>query len=304
MIAFAGNPLDRASDKRGDTAWLAERRTERTTRVLPLWKLQPLLLGPESATGNTTLGFVDGDLAAGLGALNAVEVFLGLDGGVAYFARDISSLTDPLAASLASHGHFRDARSAAALLPGHEIAMLGQAKALIDWHNRHGFCAQCGSPTELADGGYRRICPVCKAEHFPRTDPAVIMLVTVGDRCLLGRNKRFTGGHYSTLAGFLEPGETIEEAVRREVYEEVGVRVGTVSYFASQPWPFPSNLMIGCFAEAATDGIQVDGNEILAARWFDRETIRRLLSGESNEVGLPRRDAIAFHLIRHWAEAK
>jgi NAD+ diphosphatase len=304
MIAFAGNPLDRASDKRGDTAWLAERRTERTTRVLPLWKLQPLLLGPENATGNTSLGFVDGDLAAGLGALNAVEVFLGMDAGVAYFARDISSLTDPLAASLASHGHFRDARSAAALLPGHEVAMLGQAKALIDWHNRHGFCAQCGTPTELADGGYRRICPVCKAEHFPRTDPAVIMLVTVGGRCLLGRNKRFTGGHYSTLAGFLEPGESIEEAVRREVYEEVGVRVGAVTYFASQPWPFPSNLMIGCFAEAATDGIQVDGNEILAARWFDRETIRRLLSGESNEVGLPRRDAIAFHLIRHWAEAK
>ena len=304
MIAFAGNPLDRASDKRGDTAWLAERRTERTTRVLPLWKLQPLLLGPENATGNTSLGFVDGDLAAGLGALNAVEVFLGMDAGVAYFARDISSLTDPLAASLASHGHFRDARSAAALLPGHEVAMLGQAKALIDWHNRHGFCAQCGTPTELADGGYRRICPVCKAEHFPRTDPAVIMLVTVGGRCLLGRNKRFTGGHYSTLAGFLEPGESIEEAVRREVYEEVGVRVGAVTYFASQPWPFPSNLMIGCFAEAATDDIQVDGNEILAARWFDRETIRRLLSGESNEVGLPRRDAIAFHLIRHWAEAK
>jgi NAD+ diphosphatase len=304
MIAFAGNPLNRASDKRGDTAWLAERRAERTTRVLPLWKLQPLLSGPENATGNTSLGFVDGDLAAGLGALNAVEVFLGMDGATAYFARDISSLTDPLAASLASHGHFRDARSAASLLPGHEIAILGQAKALIDWHNRHGFCAQCGSPTELADGGYRRICPVCKAEHFPRTDPAVIMLVTAGDRCLLGRNKRFTGGHYSTLAGFLEPGETIEEAVRREVYEEVSVRIGAVTYFASQPWPFPSNLMIGCFAEAATDSIQVDGNEILAARWFYRETIRRLLSGTSDEIGLPRRDAIAFHLIRHWAEGK
>jgi len=302
MIAFSGNPLDRASEKRGDAAWLTERRTDRATRVLPLWKLQPLLLGPENATGGTTLGFVDGDLGAGLGALDAVEVFLGLDGATAYFARDISSLADPLAASLASHGHFRDARSAASLLPSHEIAILGQAKALIDWHNRHGFCAQCGTPTELADGGYRRICPVCKAEHFPRTDPAVIMLVTAGNRCLLGRNKRFTGGHYSTLAGFLEPGESIEEAVRREVYEEVSIRVGAVSYFASQPWPFPSNLMIGCFAEAASEGIQVDGNEILAARWFDRETIRRLLNGESNEVGLPRRDAIAFHLIRHWAD--
>jgi NAD+ diphosphatase len=304
MIAFSGNPLDRASEKRGDAAWLAERRVDRATRVLPLWKLQPLLLGPENATGTTNLGFVDGDLAAGLGAPNAVEVFLGVDGAVAYFARDISSLADPLAASLASHGHFRDARSAASLLPVHEIAILGQAKSLIDWHNRHQFCAQCGNPTELAEGGYRRLCPVCKAEHFPRTDPAVIMLVTAQDRCLLGRNKRFAGGHYSTLAGFLEPGESIEEAVRREVYEEVQVRVGAVRYFASQPWPFPSNLMIGCFAEADTDAIQVDGNEILAARWFDRETVRRLLSGESNEVSLPRRDAIAFHLIRHWAEGK
>ena len=302
MIAFSGNPLDRASDKRGDAAWLTQKRRDRTARVLPLWKLQPLLLGPENATGGTTLGFVDGELAAGLGAPDAVEVFLGLDGAVPYFARDISSLTDPLAASLASHGHFRDARSAASLLANHEIAILGQAKALIDWHNRHGYCAQCGTPTELAEAGYRRTCPVCKADHFPRTDPAVIMLVTAGDRCLLGRNKRFTGGHYSTLAGFLEPGETIEEAVRREVYEEVHVRVGPVSYFASQPWPFPSQLMIGCFAEAATDEIEVDGNEILAARWFDRETIQQLLSGESNEVGLPRRDAIAFHLIRHWAE--
>lgn len=303
MIAFSGNPLDRASERRGDAAWLAERRANSATRVLPLWKLQPLLLGPEDSSGTTTgLGFLDGDLAAGLGSPQAVEVFLGMDGGIAYFARDISSLADPLAASLASHGHFRDARSAASLLSGHEIAILGQAKSLIDWHNRHQFCAQCGNPTALSDGGYKRICPVCKAEHFPRTDPAVIMLVTAGDRCLLGRNKRFTGGHYSTLAGFLEPGETIEEAVRREVYEEVRVRVGAVTYFASQPWPFPSNLMIGCFAEADTDAIEVDGHEILAARWFDRETVRQLLSGESNEVSLPRRDAIAFHLIRDWAE--
>ena len=303
MIAFAGNPLDRASDRRADAAWLAGRRNDPAARVLPLWKLQPLLLGPENATGMTSLGFLDGYLASGLGASDAVEVFLGVNGAGPYFARDISSLPDPLAASLASHGHFRDARSAASLLPAEEIAILGQAKALIDWHNRHGFCAQCGSATEIGDGGYRRICPACKAEHFPRTDPAVFMLVTAGDRCLLGRNKRFTGGHYSTLAGFLEPGETIEEAVRREVYEEVRVRVGAVYYFASQPWPFPSNLMIGCFAEAATDAIEVDGNEILAARWFDRETVKRLLNGQSSEVSLPRRDAIAFHLIRHWAES-
>jgi NAD+ diphosphatase len=241
-------------------------------------------------------------LANGLGTPDAIEVFLGLQSDVPYFARDISALPDPLAASLASLGHFRDARAAAGLLAPHEIAILGQAKALIDWHNRHGFCATCGAPTGIADGGYRRICPACKAEHFPRTDPAVIMLVTDKDRCLLARNKRFAGGHYSTLAGFIEPGETIEEAVKREVYEEVRVRVGAVSYFASQPWPFPSNLMIGCFAQSEQSDIEVDGEEIIAARWFDRASVKRLINGESDEIGLPRGDAIASHLIRHWAE--
>jgi NAD+ diphosphatase len=130
----------------------------------------------------------------------------------------------------------------------------------------------------------------------------VIMLVTRGGECLLGRNKRFAGGHYSTLAGFIEPGETIEEAVAREVFEEVGLRTRSVRYFASQPWPFPSNLMLGCFAEADSGAINVDGREIVAARWFDHATVKRLISGASNEVGLPRRDAIAFHLIAHWAE--
>jgi NAD+ diphosphatase len=128
------------------------------------------------------------------------------------------------------------------------------------------------------------------------------MLVTADDHCLLARNKRFAGGHYSTLAGFVEPGETIEEAVRREVYEEVGIRTGAVSYFASQPWPFPSSLMIGCYAQARTREIAVDGEEIVVARWVSRETVRKLLAGESEEIGLPRRDAIAFHLIRNWAE--
>jgi len=304
MIAFAGNPLNRASEKRSDAAWLAAQRADPKARVLPLWKLQPLLLGREDAAKETKLGFIEGALASGLGAADAVEVFLGLDGEGPCFARDISALADPLAAALASHGHFRDARSAALLLADDEIAILGQAKALIDWHKRHGFCAVCGAATMLSDGGYRRLCPHCKAEHFPRTDPAVIMLVTAGERCLLGRNKRFAGGHYSTLAGFIEPGETIEEAVRREVHEEVRVTVGAVTYFASQPWPFPSSLMIGCFAQSLSGDIQVDGNEILDARRFERTDVKRLLSGHSREVTLPRRDAIAFHLISHWAEAR
>ncbi len=299
-IAFSGNTLNRASEKRGDAAWLAAARSHARTRVLPLWKLQPLILGPEPDAAG--LGLVDGALARAPGAPDAVEVFLGLDGEIAYFARDISSLPDPLSATLASLGHFRDARSAASILPPAEVAILGQAKALIDWHNRHGFCAACGGPSAIADAGYKRVCTACRCEHFPRTDPAVIMLVTAGDHCLLARNKRFAGGHYSTLAGFVEPGESIEEAVKREVLEEVGVTVGEVSYFASQPWPFPASLMIGCFAQSRSRDILCDGEEIVVARWFSRETVRKLIAGTSEEIGLPRRDAIASHLIRAWAE--
>jgi NAD+ diphosphatase len=301
-IAFSGNPLDRAADKRSDKTWLESARSSPQARVLPLWKLQPLLFGPESSLGATQLGFIDGKLAAGLGGDAAIEVFLGIRENETFFARDISALTDPLAAALANYGHFRDARTATGLLDTSDTAILAQAKALIDWHNRHGFCAKCGAATAVADGGYRRICGSCRAEHFPRTDPAVIMLVTRGDHCLLGRNKRFAGGFYSTLAGFVEPGETIEEAVVREIFEEVGLRAHAVRYFASQPWPFPSNLMIGCFAEVNSSDITVDGQEIVAARWFEHAEVQRLISGASTEVGLPRRDAIAFHLISHWVE--
>ena len=298
MIAFCGNPLDRAGDKRGDADWLARTRASSNARVMLLWRLQPLLAGPEKAEAAEEIGFVDGARASAMGGVDAAEVFLGLDGNTSYFARDISELAEPPSGL----GHFREARSAVSHLPLAQVAMLGQAKALIDWHARHPFCSRCGSPTALTDAGYRRLCPACKAEHFPRTDPAVIMLVTAGDHCLLGRNKRFTGGHYSTLAGFVEPGESIEEAVAREVKEEVGITVGLVRYFTSQPWPFPASLMIGCFAEAETRDIAIDGHEIIAARWFDRATVKALITGESTEIGIPRRDAIAFHLIKTWAK--
>jgi NAD+ diphosphatase len=299
MIAFCGNRLDRAGNKRGDEAWLAELRASPSVRVLPLFKLQPLLQGAEGGDASE-LCFVDGVRASALAGDGAAEVFLGLDGETAYFARDVSALPDT--STVSEFGHFREARAAASVLPQEQIAILGQAKALLDWHARHQFCARCGSSTTLADAGYRRVCPSCKAEHFPRTDPAVIMLATADDHCLLARNKRFAGGLYSTLAGFVEPGESIEEAVRREVMEEVSLRIGRVRYFASQPWPFPSSLMIGCFAKSLTRDIAVDGNEIVAAQWFERQTVRRLISGESKEINLPRRDAIAFHLVKTWAE--
>ena len=302
MLPFTGNPLDRASERRSDSIWLAAKRADVSSRVLPLWKLQPFLPGPMEANTSTELGFVSGTLADILGSDGAQEVFLGLDGETAYFARDISAHPDP--ATALGAGHFRDVRVALPLLSLPHAAILGQAKALLDWHARHGFCSACGRATRSTDGGHRRICAACGTEHFPRTDPAVIMLVTDGERCLLGRNKRFAGSNiYSALAGFIEAGESIEEAVRREVLEEVAIRVGEVRYFAAQPWPFPSSLMIGCFGQAQTRDITIDGNEIIAARWFERAEIRRLLAGENYEdVTLPRREAIAYHLIRNWAE--
>ena len=162
--------------------------------------------------------------------------------------------------------------------PTGEAAILAEARSLIDWHARHRFCAQCGSPTRVASAGWVRRCPECRASHFPRTDPVVIMLAVRGERALLGRNRRRPGARFSCLAGFVEPGETLEEAVRREVHEEAGIRCGRVRYLAAQPWPFPSSLMMGFLAEALTEEITVDPEEIAEARWFSRDEIREMVA--------------------------
>jgi NAD+ diphosphatase len=188
------------------------------------------------------------------------------------------------------------------LVPQDQTAMLAAAKALMNWHARHRFCSNCGSPTDVAVAGWRRDCPVCKAIHFPRTDPVVIMLAVDGDACLLGRQPRFPKGMYSALAGFVEPGETIEAAVRREIHEEAAVTCGAVQYFASQPWPFPASLMIGCFAEAASRGLKVDKVELEDARWFSRdETIALVERRHPDGLTAPIPMAIAHHLLKQWA---
>jgi NAD+ diphosphatase len=189
------------------------------------------------------------------------------------------------------------------LVGADDLPPLAEAKALLGWHARHRFCPNCGAPTQVVQSGWRRDCPVCKARHFPRTDPVVIMLVISGDRCVLGRSQRFAGSMWSCLAGFIEPGETIEEAVRREVQEEVGVVCGKVKYFASQPWPFPSSLMIGCHTQALSEDIEIDRDEIEAARWFDRAELAAMLRREHKEgLTTPPPVAIAHHIIRDFVE--
>ncbi|HZH08761.1 MAG TPA: NAD(+) diphosphatase [Microvirga sp.] len=188
------------------------------------------------------------------------------------------------------------------LVPPEELGILAMAKSMLDWHNRHRFCANCGAPTQAAQAGFRRDCSACNAQHFPRTDPVVIMLVTRGDTCLMGRQPRFPEKMYSCLAGFLEPGETIEDAVRRETFEEAGIRVGAVRYLASQPWPFPANIMIGCVGEAISDDIDFDQDELEDARWFTKEDVRQMLDGTHEHFVAPAPIAIAHHLLREWVK--
>jgi NAD+ diphosphatase len=304
MIPFTGSPLDRASEKRTDADWIAARRRDPSSFILPMWRLQPFIIGPEKAQPPLELGLLRPGLADSLAAPDAPSVFLGLEGDKAMFAVDISAARDPASEGpLAGFGHFRDARAAGAMLPAKDAAIMGQAKAMIDWHNRHGFCANCGARSDLADAGWKRFCAACNTEHFPRTDPVVIMLGVHGNACLVGRNKRFPGNFYSALAGFMEPGESIEEAVRRELMEEVNLKVGKVHYHATQPWPFPSSLMIGCLAEAESRDFKPDGEEIADAMWVDRDKARRLIAGERfDDISVPPAIAIAHHLIKAFAE--
>lgn len=186
-----------------------------------------------------------------------------------------------------------------------ELGLLATARSLLSWHARHGFCANCGAATAIAAAGFRRDCAACGTHHFPRTDPVVIMLVTRGDACLLGRGAHFLPGLYSCLAGFLEPGETIEDAVRRETFEEAGLRIGAVRYLASQPWPFPSSLMIGCVGESLSDTVAIDPAELEDARWFDRAEVAAMIARTHPEgLTVPPVMAIAHWLMRAFLDGR
>ena len=298
-LGYTASRIERAAERRTDPAALAALERQPRARAYliggelvvlrkgaqthdPLFTLsQARSLGPTAET--TFLGLIDDDprFAVALDPAAAKS----LDG------RDDLVVTD--LRTIAVRG----------LVEAEHLPPLAEGKALLTWHLRHRFCSNCGSATNVVEGGWRRDCPSCRGQHFPRTDPVVIMLPVAGDRCVLGRSHRFAAGMWSCLAGFVEPGEAIEDAVRRETREEVGIECGEVRYFRSQPWPFPTSLMIGCHAQARSREIVIDRTELDDARWFGRDEIVAMLQRRHPDgLGTPPTVAIAYHIIRAWVE--
>ena len=297
---YTGNPLDRAAEKRDDAAFIEAALLHPNTLFAPVWRARNLMRGvPE---GRPEGVFLSGAAAASLRLRADGWAFLGLQGQAPVFTLDLSSQADPLPLIADEFGEFTDLRQVAGLLPPHDASVLAHARGLMHWRGRHKFCGACGGICEPRSAGHVMVCTACKSQHFPRTDPAVIMLVHHGDRALLGHSARFPNSTmYSTLAGFVEPGESLEEAVAREVFEESGVRVGEVHYHSSQPWPFPASIMLGFHAAALTDAITIDLEELTDARWFTREQLR---DAGAHGFMLPRADSIARRLIEDWMETE
>jgi NAD+ diphosphatase len=308
-VTFGGASLDRAAHLRADAAALAALAAREDARCLAFWRGQPLLAASE--TGALALAWLAPTHPV-FRACTDAPLFLGLETGAPRFARSLPdwSATEPDAGGfnrvatrhpgLPGTHAFSELRAVMAELSPTDAGNAAMARGLLTWHEVHGFCARCGAASVLDEAGWRRTCPACGTHHFPRTDPVVIMLVTHGNAVLLGRSSVWPEGMYSLLAGFMEPGETIEAAVRRETFEETGIRVGPVRYLASQPWPFPSSLMLGCQGEALDTAIRIDPAEIEDARWLTREEMLSAIAGGPPHIRPARKGAIARFLIERW----
>jgi len=315
QVTFGGSGLNRAAHIRGDNEALEQARAHEQARCMVLWRGKPLVQGQ----GRDALAMLALDhpvLGAGQSDPSSL-MFLGLgDEGEPVFACDISTW-EPDNVDNAALGQFLDRseqyhpllpethvfaelRRLMSRLSPRDAELAATAKALISWHSTHGFCAVCGTSSKVSHAGWQRTCPDCGSHHFPRTDPVVIMLITHGSSVLMGRSPGWPRGMYSLLAGFLEPGETLEAAVRREVMEEAGVPVGDVSYLASQPWPFPASLMIGCAGEALSRDLTIDPVEIEDAIWVTRDEMMSAFAGEHPVLKPARKGAIAHFLLKNW----
>jgi len=301
QLGYTASRISRAAERRADEAALRELAAD--PRAAAYVMGGDLIVLKRSAPMHEALFTLDEARALG----PATEtIFLGLNDTAARFGVGLSPQT---AEALKARDDLfvTDLRSIAVqgLTDAEHLPPIAEAKAVLHWHMRHRYCANCGGPTRVVDAGWRRDCPQCKAQHFPRTDPVVIMLAVDGDNCLLGRSPRFMPTMWSCLAGFIEAGESIEDAVHRETLEEAGIRCGRVKYFASQPWPFPSSLMIGAHAEAVTRDITVDHTELEGARWFSRDEVASmLLRRHKDGLTTPPPVAIAHHIIRAWVEGE
>jgi len=295
--AFITNTLDRAAHLRFSDEKLFALENKSDSRAYVIYR-DSLVMKKD---GDNVRALLSIDEAVKFGA-NPGTIFLGLRDGAAVFGMGISA---PAAEKLVGRDDVAVSELRGMAMQGvvhpDELSAVAQAKSMVSWHQRHGFCANCGAKSSMAEGGWKRVCPSCKTEHFPRTDPVVIMLVEKDDKCLLGRQKQFAPGMYSCLAGFVEAAETIEDAVKREIFEESGIRCTDVTYYMTQPWPYPSSLMIGCSARALTDDIVIDKMELEDARWFDRDEAMLMWKREHPDgLAGPHPFAIAHHLLGRW----
>lgn len=304
-LGYTESKIDRAADRRLKADWVAAQQADAGTAAYVIGG-EMIVLQNGGATHHPTFTIAEARALAP----STETVFLGLFDGAARFGIGIKP-ADAEALKTRSDLFVIDLRSIAVqgLVLADHLPPLAEAKAMLHWHARHRFCSNCGASTEIKEEGWKRACPACKVEHFPRTDPVVIMLAVHsdqahGDRALLGRSGRFAATMWSCLAGFVEPGEAIEDAVRRETLEEAGIKCGRVSYLFSQPWPFPMSLMIGCRAEALNDDIRMDDQELVDARWFSKDELAAMLMRKHPDgLTCPPPVAIAHHIIRDWVES-